>query len=66
MIYAPSSCARKGGRNVGEQTDFKVTTKCAAYAFQALEDALALFNDDIGEEIYCVCAAPKENDGERQ
>jgi 2-polyprenyl-3-methyl-5-hydroxy-6-metoxy-1,4-benzoquinol methylase len=66
MIYSPSVRAGKGGRNVGEQTDFKVTTKCAAYAFQALEDALALFNHDIGEEIYCVCAAPKGNDGERQ
>jgi 2-polyprenyl-3-methyl-5-hydroxy-6-metoxy-1,4-benzoquinol methylase len=65
MIYAPSACAQEGGRDVGERTDFKVSTKCAAYAFQVLEDVLALFKRDIGEEIYCVCAAAKENDGEQ-
>jgi 2-polyprenyl-3-methyl-5-hydroxy-6-metoxy-1,4-benzoquinol methylase len=57
MIYSPSVWAKKGGRNVGEELHFKVSTKCASYAFQLLEDAMMLLKKDIGEEICCVCGA---------
>ena len=57
-IYNPSVCARKGERNVGERTDFKVRTKVASYFFQLLEDALIRVKPDVGEEIFCVCGTP--------
>ncbi len=63
MIYPPSVCAKKGSGNVGEQLNFKGSTKCASYAFQLLEDAMIPFKKDIGEEICCVCTAAAENDG---
>lgn len=63
MIYSPSVCAKNGSRDVGERINFKVSTKCASYAFQLLEDAMIPFKKDIGEEICCVCTAPAENDG---
>jgi len=66
MIYSPSVYAKKGSRNVGERVNFNLSTKCASYAFQLLEDALIQFKKDIGEEIYCVCTAPAENDGKRK
>ena len=66
MIFAPSSCAQAGALGVGDWTDFKVSTKCASYAFQLLEDVIAVFNKDVGEEIYCVCSAPAEENGKRK
>lgn len=63
MIFAPSLCAQAGARGIGDWTDFKVSTKCASYAFQLLEDVMAVFDKDIGEEIYCVCVAPAEENG---
>jgi len=62
MIYSPSICAKNGSRDVGERVNFKVSTKCASYAFQLLEDAMIPFKKDIGEEICCVCTATAEND----
>jgi len=62
MIFSPSASAREGNRKVGEQTGFKVSTKCASYAFQLLEDVMACFKKDIGEEIYCECLAPAGDD----
>jgi len=63
MIFIPSYCAQSGSLGIGDWTDFKVSTKCASYAFQLLEDLMALFKKDIGEEIYCVStAAAEEND----
>jgi 2-polyprenyl-3-methyl-5-hydroxy-6-metoxy-1,4-benzoquinol methylase len=63
MIFIPSYCAQSGALGIGDWTDFGVGTKCASYAFQLLEDLIALFKKDIGEEIYCVStAAAEEND----
>ena len=66
MIYQRSVCAREGFRNVGEKTDFKLTTKIAAYAFQFLEDALIPFQKDIGEEVYCMCIPVGEDNDDRK
>jgi 2-polyprenyl-3-methyl-5-hydroxy-6-metoxy-1,4-benzoquinol methylase len=63
MIYAPSICAKKGSRDVGDLVGFGTGTRCVSYAFQLLEDAMIGFKKDIGEEIYCTCTAPAENDG---
>jgi 2-polyprenyl-3-methyl-5-hydroxy-6-metoxy-1,4-benzoquinol methylase len=60
MIYGPSVCAKHNGRDVGERTSFKVSTKVAAYMFQGLEDLLLYVKKDLGEEIHCVCAAGTE------
>jgi len=62
MIFSPSASAREGNRKVGEQIGFKVGTKCASYAFQFLEDVMACFKKDIGEEIYCECLGPAGDD----
>ncbi len=62
MICSPSISAKEGNREVGEQGDFKVSTKCASYAFQLLEDVMACFKKDIGEEIYCECLARAGDD----
>jgi 2-polyprenyl-3-methyl-5-hydroxy-6-metoxy-1,4-benzoquinol methylase len=58
MIYSPSVCAKKGERDVGQRTDFKLSTKAASYLFQFLEDGLVKLKPSAGEEICCVCAAP--------
>jgi 2-polyprenyl-3-methyl-5-hydroxy-6-metoxy-1,4-benzoquinol methylase len=63
MIFAMSVCAKGGSRDIGEQINFNVKTRCASYAFQLLEDAMIQFKKDIGEEIYCVCTAPREDNG---
>jgi SAM-dependent methyltransferase len=63
MIYIPSIYAKAGRREIGDMHTFEISTKCAAYAFQLLEDLIMGFKKDIGEEIYCVCTAPAENDG---
>jgi len=57
MIYAPSACAKAGGRDVGERNDFKVSIKVAAYMFRVLEDLIMLLRDQLGEEVFCVCTA---------
>ena len=62
MIFAPSVCAKAGEQNIGERNDFSRRTKCAAYAFQLLEDGFFYLNKGIGEEIFCICAPRKEND----
>ena len=66
MIFSPSMSAKQGNREVGEQINFKVSTKCASYAFQFLEDVMACFKKDIGEEIYCECLAPAGDDGKQE
>jgi 2-polyprenyl-3-methyl-5-hydroxy-6-metoxy-1,4-benzoquinol methylase len=58
MIYNLSSCAKAGEMRVAEKSNFRVTTKLAAYLFQALEDSWITYQEDVGEEIYCVCNAP--------
>lgn len=58
MIYCPSTCAKRGGREVGDQKDFPASTKIAAYLFQAAEDLSLYFKPGWGEEIFCVCIAP--------
>jgi 2-polyprenyl-3-methyl-5-hydroxy-6-metoxy-1,4-benzoquinol methylase len=63
MIYAPSICAKRGKRSVGDLVSLGLGAKCASYAFQLLEDAMIGFQKDIGEEIYCACMAAAENDG---
>jgi len=63
MIYATSTRAMQGGRNVGEQTEFTLNIKCGAYVFQLFEDLIAVFKKDIGEELYCVCSARAGDDG---
>lgn len=59
MIYNPSSCAKAGELRIAEKSNFRATTKAAAYLFQAIEEAWMYFEDDIGEEIYCVCTVRK-------
>jgi SAM-dependent methyltransferase len=59
MIYCPSICAKRGGREIGDQNDFPVSTKMAAYLFQAAEDLSLYFRPGWGEEIFCVCIAPE-------
>jgi 2-polyprenyl-3-methyl-5-hydroxy-6-metoxy-1,4-benzoquinol methylase len=66
MIFAPSVCAQRGVRNIGEKVNYDVATKCASYVFQLLEDLMASFKKDIGEEIYCSCTAPAEGNDEPQ
>ena len=56
MIYVPSVCAKAGQKDIGSRTTFNVTTKIAAYLFQAIEDVWICFSKDAGEEIF-VCAA---------
>jgi 2-polyprenyl-3-methyl-5-hydroxy-6-metoxy-1,4-benzoquinol methylase len=58
VLYIPSVYGKQGVQRVGERTDFKSSTKIASYGFQLLEDALIRLKPDIGEEIFCVCAAP--------
>jgi 2-polyprenyl-3-methyl-5-hydroxy-6-metoxy-1,4-benzoquinol methylase len=58
LIYTPSVYGKKGGQNVGERTGFRTRTKVASYLFQLLEDALVGLKPSVGEEIFCVCAAP--------
>jgi hypothetical protein len=57
VLYIPSIYGRKGARRVGELADFDTTTKIGSYLFQFLEDTLISVKRDIGEEIFCVCAA---------
>ena len=61
MIYCPSICAKHGGREIGNQTDFPASTKIAAYLFQAVEDLSSYFKPGWGEEIFCVCIAPERS-----
>ncbi|HEY4904189.1 MAG TPA: class I SAM-dependent methyltransferase [Candidatus Sulfotelmatobacter sp.] len=65
LIYPTSACAKNGNQNVGERTGFSVGAMCMGYAFQFMEDVLTYFKKDLGEEIYCVCTAPAEDDGHR-
>lgn len=58
MIYTASACAKAGGRDVGEQSNFKATIKLAAYLFRALEDSLMPVKDELGEEVFCICTSP--------
>jgi 2-polyprenyl-3-methyl-5-hydroxy-6-metoxy-1,4-benzoquinol methylase len=60
MIYIASACAKQGGQDVGERRNFKVSTKVAAYLFRAFEDSVMYLKKDIGEEVFCACAAPTE------
>jgi 2-polyprenyl-3-methyl-5-hydroxy-6-metoxy-1,4-benzoquinol methylase len=59
-IYPTSVYARKGCRDVGERTNFRVRTKIAAYLFQAIEELLVFLRKDVGEELFCVCSTLKE------
>jgi 2-polyprenyl-3-methyl-5-hydroxy-6-metoxy-1,4-benzoquinol methylase len=62
MICNPSISAKKGKRKVGDQINFEASTRCAAYAFQLLEDVSVCFKKDAGEEVYCKCFAPEGDD----
>ena len=57
MIYNPSACARAGEVRIGEKTNFRASTKAAAFVFQAIEELLMPFRKDLGEELFCVCSA---------
>ncbi len=57
LIYNPSVCAKAGESRIGDKSNFKIRTKVAGYAFQAMEDSWIKFSKHIGEEIYCVCGA---------
>jgi len=58
MIYAQSASARGGAVGVGEQINFKLTTKVAGRLFRIVENLTSHINKDLGEEILCVCAKP--------
>jgi 2-polyprenyl-3-methyl-5-hydroxy-6-metoxy-1,4-benzoquinol methylase len=60
MIYNPSVYAQRGCQNVGHRVNFRVRTKIAAYLFQALEETAMYLDKDAGEEIFCVCSAPRK------
>jgi 2-polyprenyl-3-methyl-5-hydroxy-6-metoxy-1,4-benzoquinol methylase len=57
LIYNPSVCAEAGESRIGDKSNFKIRTKVAGYAFQAVEDSWIRVSKHIGEEIYCVCGA---------
>jgi 2-polyprenyl-3-methyl-5-hydroxy-6-metoxy-1,4-benzoquinol methylase len=57
LIYNPSVCAKGGESRIGDKSNFKIKTKVAGYAFQAIEDSLIQVSKHIGEEIFCVCGA---------
>ena len=59
MIYTASVYAQQGCRDIGHRVNFRVRTKIAGCFFQAVEDATMFVNKDIGEEIFCVCSAPR-------
>ena len=60
MIYTASVYAQQGCRDIGHRVNFRVRTKIVACLFQAVEDATMFVNKDIGEEIFCVCSAPRK------
>jgi 2-polyprenyl-3-methyl-5-hydroxy-6-metoxy-1,4-benzoquinol methylase len=60
MIYTTSVYAQRGYRDVGQRVDFRVKTKIAACLFQAVEDTAVYLNKDVGEEVFCVCWAPRK------
>jgi 2-polyprenyl-3-methyl-5-hydroxy-6-metoxy-1,4-benzoquinol methylase len=66
MICNPSISANGGNRHVGEQINFKVSTKCFSYGFQLLEDVMVGFKKNLGEEIYCECLAPAGDDDKQE
>jgi 2-polyprenyl-3-methyl-5-hydroxy-6-metoxy-1,4-benzoquinol methylase len=59
MIYNPSIYAKQGHRDIGLRVNFRVRTKIAAYLFQAVEETAMYLNRDAGEELFCVCSAPR-------
>jgi 2-polyprenyl-3-methyl-5-hydroxy-6-metoxy-1,4-benzoquinol methylase len=61
MIYAASACAQAGGSEIGERINAPLRTKLGAYFFRSLEDLLMVMKPGAGEELFCVCSAPKEN-----
>jgi 2-polyprenyl-3-methyl-5-hydroxy-6-metoxy-1,4-benzoquinol methylase len=62
MIYRQSAYAKAGDRGLGERTNFKMSTKVAARLFRMIEDSIVRLKKDAGEEIFCVCTKPVEND----
>jgi 2-polyprenyl-3-methyl-5-hydroxy-6-metoxy-1,4-benzoquinol methylase len=60
MIYTTSVYAQRGCRGVGHRVKFRVRTKIVACLFQAVEDTAMYLNKDVGEEIFCVCWAPRK------
>ena len=60
MIHNTSAYARRGERNVTEQTPFDTRTKIAGYVFRTLEGVLGWFSKGLGEELFCVCKAATE------
>jgi 2-polyprenyl-3-methyl-5-hydroxy-6-metoxy-1,4-benzoquinol methylase len=60
MIYATSVYAQRGCRDIGHRFDFRARTKIAGYLFQAVEEIVMYLNKDVGEEIFCVCSAPRK------
>ena len=58
VLYIPSVYGQNGARRVGERSDFNISTKVASYFFQLLEDLAVKVKPGVGEEIFCVCAAP--------
>ena len=60
MIYSHSACAKAGERGVAERIKFKISTRIAARLFRMMEDLMVHLKKDVGEEILCVCAAPRK------
>ena len=60
MIYTASVYAKRGSRDVGQRVNFRARTKIAGYLFQAVEEMAMFLNQDVGEEIFCVCSAPRK------
>jgi 2-polyprenyl-3-methyl-5-hydroxy-6-metoxy-1,4-benzoquinol methylase len=60
MIYTASVYAQRGSRDVGHRVNFRARTKIAGYLFQAVEEMAMYLNKDVGEEIFCVCSAPRK------
>jgi 2-polyprenyl-3-methyl-5-hydroxy-6-metoxy-1,4-benzoquinol methylase len=54
MIYNNSACARAGEQEVGERTQFKMTSKLAARLFRISEDWMISLGKQVGEEIFCM------------
>lgn len=58
MIYLHSASARAGDRNVGQEINFRKSTKVAARLFRLIENSILRLKKDVGEEIFCVCTKP--------
>jgi hypothetical protein len=62
MIYKQSACASVGECGVGERIKFNIGTKLAARLFRVIEEYILRVRKQVGEEIFCVCMKPVEND----